>query len=73
MTFWIGTLIACHDSAMLCDHRDCGGGDIVFSVCLLSSRNQMFKGSCNFISGRSSQCVTIMPCLVAIGLVEVEI
>ena len=45
----------------------------MFSICHVALREDMFKGLCELMGGRPSQWVTTLPCLVAIGLVEVEI
>ena len=41
--------------------------------CHMNSRERMFKGLCRFMGGSPLQRVKNVPCLVAIGLVQVEI
>ena len=45
----------------------------MFSICCVTSREHMFKMLCEYMSGSSFQRVTTLPCLVKIGLVQVEI
>ena len=51
----------------------CDSGDIMFSIWHVTSCDHVFKGLWYFIRGSPSQKVTILPCLVAVGLVQVEI
>ena len=48
-------------------------GDIKYLICHVTSQNHLTEVSSNFMSGRSSWCVNILPSLVAIGTVVVEI
>ena len=45
----------------------------MFSICHVASHKHIFKGLCEFIGGSFSRLVTTLPCLVVIGLVQVEI
>ena len=54
-------------------HRHCGSGDIMILLCHLISRDNVIKGSCEFIGRSSSRKVTFLPSLVAIGTVGMEI
>ena len=42
-------------------------------VCQVMSQDYMIKGLCDFMSGSPSRYATILPRLVAIGIVVVEI
>ena len=39
-----------HLSDKSCDHKHCDGGDIIFLMCHVTSRELMFKGIYGFIS-----------------------
>ena len=52
----------CHYSNKSCDHKHCDAGDIMLLL------EHMLKELCEFMGGSPSR-----PCLVAIGLVHVEI
>ena len=47
-----------------------GSADIMFLVCHVVSKDNVIKGSCNFMVGRS---FTILPTLVTIVIVVVEV
>ena len=47
-------------------------GDIKYLICHVTSQNLVIEGSSNFMKGNSSLYVTILPSLVAIGIVMVE-
>ena len=61
-----------HHPGKSCEHRHCDCGYIVFLICHLNSREHMFKGLCELTGGSPLWNFTTFPCLVAIGLVEVE-
>ena len=42
-------------------------------ICYVASHEHIFQGLCEFIGRSPSQRVTTLPCLVTIGLVQVEI
>ena len=50
-----------------------GRGDIMCLVCHLVSKDDVVKGSCNFIYGSPSRYFTTLPSLVAVGTVKVGI
>ena len=56
-----------------CEHRHYDSRDIVFLIRHVSSREHIFKGFCEFKGEIPSRRVTTFPCLVAIGLMQVEI
>ena len=58
---------------MSCEHKCYDSEDVVFSICHLNSREQMFKKLCKFMGGSSSRRVATLPCFVTMGLVPVEI
>ena len=64
--------MVCHDPDKFCDYYHCDSGDVMFLICHVTSRKHMFKELCGFMGGSSSRSVTILPCLVAIGQVQVE-
>lgn len=47
-----------------------GSADIMFLVCHVASKDNVIKGSCNFMVGRP---FTILPTLVTIVIVVVEV
>ena len=51
----------------------CNLEDLTILIYHLTSREHVFKGLCNFMGGRPSQEIATLPCLVSIGLVQVEI
>ena len=38
-------------------HSHCGSGDIMFLICYLDSRDNVFKGLCGFVGGSTSRFV----------------
>ena len=58
-------LVACHHLDKSRDRYHCDDGDLKFLVCHVTSRK--------FMGGSFSRSVTLSPCLVAIGQVQVEI
>ena len=62
-----------HRLGKSCEHEHYGSGDMVFLIRQVTALKHMFKGLCKFMGGSPSQRVTTFPCLVAIGLVQVEI
>ena len=58
--------------AMFGGHLSSVSGDIKYLISYMTSQNHEIEGSNNIMS-RSSRYVTILPSLVAIGIVEVEI
>ena len=69
---WV-LLVLCHYPDEFVDHRDCESRDIMFSMCDVRSPDQMLKELCKFMSRNLSPKETTLSCLVAIGLVQVEI
>ena len=55
------------------DHSHYDGVDLMFLICQVTSRDHMFKGLCKYKGGTLSWKVTILPCLVTIGLVQVKL
>ena len=53
-------------------HRHCGSEDM-FLICFMIFQEYLIKGSCDFMSGSSSLCVSILPSLGAICIVLVEV
>ena len=47
--------------------------DIKHFICHVILQNHVIEGSCNFMNGSSSMYVTILPSLLAIGIVVLEI
>ena len=37
-----------HNAAKFSDHRHCGSGDIMVSICHVISKDHFIKGFCNF-------------------------
>ena len=66
-------LVVCHHFGMSCDHKYYDSEDVIFLICHLNSREQIFKKLYKFMGGSSSRRVTTLPCLVTLGLVPVEI
>ena len=66
-------LKVCHRLGKSCEHWNYDSWDIVFLICHVTSREHMFKRLCEFMGGIPSRKVTTFSCLVAIGLVQVEI
>ena len=65
-------LVLSHYPWKSCDQKHWDGGDM-FLICHMTSCEHMFKGLREFMVSSPSQCVAILPCLVAIGLVQVRI
>ena len=63
----------CHHLDKSCEHRHYDSGDIVFLICHVTSRADMFKELCEFMGGIPSRRVTTFPCLTALGLLKVDI
>ena len=59
--------------AMFGSHWSSTSEDIKYLICYVTSQNHLIEGSCNFMSVSSSCHVTTLPCLVALGIVLVEI
>ena len=55
-----------------CDHKN-GDSRNASLMCHVNSHEHMFKGLCDFMVASLSWWLTTLPCLVAIGLVQVEI
>ena len=45
--------MVCHIPDKFCDHKHCDSGNIMSSICHVTSNEHMFKGLCKFM-GRSS-------------------
>ena len=45
----------CHYAAKSCDHKHYDGGDIMFLVCHVTYRKQIFEGSFEFMRGSPSR------------------
>ena len=41
-----------HHPDKSCDHNYCDNGDIILLICHVTTREQMFKWLCEFMSGR---------------------
>ena len=65
-------LAICHHTEKPCDHRYCNSGDKIFFICHMTSPKHMFKQLCEFMGRSPPWWFTTLPCLVAIGLIEVE-
>ena len=61
-----------HDPDKSCNHEHCDSGDM-FSIQHVTSREYVFKGLWKFPGWKSLTLRHHLPCLVAIGLVQVEI
>ena len=66
-------LNVCNHPASFSGQCHCGNGDIMYSVCHVTLKNYVIKGSYDFMEGSSSSHVATLPGLVAIGIVIVEI
>ena len=66
-------LTVIHHFPMFDGHWSIASRDIKYLICHMTSQNHVILGSSNFMSGRFSLHVTILPSLVAIGIVLVEI
>ena len=64
-------LKVCHRLGKPCEHRYYG--DILLLICNVTSREHKFKWLREYLGGIASRRVTTFPCLVTIGLVQVEI
>ena len=53
-------------------HRHCYTGDLTILICHVTSSNHIFKGSCKFMDGSPLYYVATLPCLVSIGVVQIE-
>ena len=51
----------------------CGGGDIAFLFCHVTSSDHMIKGTYDLVGGSSTTLVTTMVSSILIGIVELEI
>ena len=65
-------LAICHHTEKPCDHSYCNSGDKIFFICHMTSPKHMFKQLCEFMGRSPPWWFTTLPCLVAIGLIEVE-
>ena len=61
-------LEVCHHPDKSCDHKHCDCGDSH-----VTSSEHMFKWLCEFKGGLFPRRFITLPCLVAAGLVQVEI
>ena len=66
-------LNVCNHPALFSGQSHCGNRDIMYSVCHVTLKNYVIKGSYDFMEGSSSSHVATLPGLVAIGIVIVEI
>ena len=60
-------LEVCHQPGKSCDHKHWDSQDIMFLIC------HLFKGLCEVMGGNFLRRVPTLPCLVAIGLMQVKI
>ena len=60
-------LEVCHQPGKSCDHKHWDKRDIIFLIC------NLFKGLCEVMGGNFLRRVPTLPCLVAIGLMQVKI
>ena len=51
----------------------CGGGDIAFLFCHVTSSDHMIKGTYDLVGGSSTTLVTTMVSSILIGIVKLEI
>ena len=63
----------CHQANNPCDYKHCDSVDIMFLMCHRTSGEDTLKSLCEFLVGSVSQRFTTLSCLVAIGVVKVEI
>ena len=63
----------CHQANNPCDYKHCDSVDIMFLICHRTSGEDTLKSLCEFLVGSVSQRLTTLSCLVAIGVVKVEI
>ena len=54
-------------------HGFLASGNVMYSVCFVTSKDHLIEGSCEFRDGSSSQYVTTLTSLVTIDIVIVEI
>ena len=64
-----GSFDSMSESSNFGDHWRC---DIIF-ISYVTSHDSVLKRLCDFMGGRPSQQVATLPCLVVIGLEQVEI
>ena len=62
-----------HHLARFDSHRCCSSRDIMFLVCHMIKQDHITKESGDYNDRRPSRQVTILPGLVAIGIVTLEI
>ena len=62
-----------HPPDKFCDHKYYDNEDLMFLICHVTSSEHMFKVLYEFTGGSPLPWVTTWPCLVAIGIVQVEI
>ena len=60
-----------NESSSFGDHWRCD--NIIIFISYLTSHDSVLKRLCDFMGGRPSQQVATLPCLVVIGLEQVEI
>ena len=65
--------MVCHHFGMSCDYKYYDSEDVIFLICHLNFREQMFKKLYTFMGGNSSRRVATLPYLVTMGLLPVEI
>ena len=44
VNLWVEAPAACHPRDRSCDHKHCDSGDIMFLICLMTSRQHVFNG-----------------------------
>ena len=72
LTEWLWEILVlllevCHQPGKSCDHKHWDSQDIMFLIC------HLFKGLCEVMGGNFLRRVPTLPCLVAIGLMQVKI
>ena len=63
--------MVCHLPAKLGGNKRRSGRKIIL-ICLWTTSDHVFKGLCDFMRGSTSRSVTTLPCLVAIGPVQMQ-
>ena len=62
-----------HHLAMFDGHWSSESGDLKYLTCHVILQNHVIEGSSNFVSGSFLWYITVLPSLVAMGIIVVEI
>ena len=72
VTLWADAFTLSHHLALFGVHQSSAIGDVTYLTCPMTSQQHVTEGKYGFMGRSSPLCLTILPGLLAIGIVVVE-